>query len=117
MHGLNNAHSIVAHIFFVQNMNSSLLEACSSNKTSKRDASTLNCSSGTKYIKKGRENSVEEKRKMRNSRKRRLRQQSVLRHNNKMKIKRLKEEKEEALKKAENSERNVSMLKCMVRTF
>ena len=76
-------------------MSSSLLEVCSSDKTSDRDASSiLNFSSGTKYIKKGRENSAEEKRKMRNSRKRRLRQLSVLRHDNKMIIKRLKEEKE-----------------------
>ena len=99
-------------------MNSSSLEVCSSDKSSDRDASsTLNFSSGTKYIKKGRENSAEEKRKMRNSRKKRLRQQSVLRRDSKIKIKRLKEEKDQALKKATDSERTVLTLKCMVRTF
>ena len=98
-------------------MNSSL-EVCSSDKILDRDASyTLNVPSGIKYIKKGRENSAEEKKKMRNSRKRRLRQQSILRRDNKRKIKRLKAEKEQALKKATDSERNILTLKCMVRTF
>ena len=127
--GLNNAHSIIhVHLFvflffravntleYIEvNMNSSLLEVCSSDKSSDRDASsTLNFSSGTKYINKGRENSAEEKRKMRNSRKKRLRQQSVLRRDSKIKIKRLKEEKDQALKKATDSERTVLTLKCMV---
>ena len=73
--GLNNAHSIIhVHLFvflffravntleYIEvNMNSSLLEVCSSDKSSDRDASsTLNFSSGTKYIKKGRENSSDE---------------------------------------------------------
>ena len=71
--GLNNAHSTcLSRIHFCEEkMNSGLLEVCSSDITSDRNASsTLNFS---KYRKKGRENSAEEKRKMQNSRKRRLR--------------------------------------------
>ena len=111
------AHAVFCIPFFrAENENMSLLEVCSPDKTSDRDDS-FTFSSETKYVKKGRENSAEEKRKMRNSRKKRLRQLSVSRRDSKMKIKRLKEEKEQALKKAENSESKVLTLKCMVRTF
>ena len=81
-------------------MNSSL---CSSDKTSDKDASsTLNFSSGTKYIKKGRENSAEEKKLSKETFASAI---CVKTRYNKMKIKRLKEEKEQALKKAANSEK------------
>ena len=101
-------------------MNSDLAELGSLDQTSDRDtSSSLKFSSGTKYIKKGRENTVKEKRKMRNSRKRRLRKLSaaVLRRDRKVEAEHLKKEKEQALKKVATSERSVSTLRCMVRTF
>ena len=64
VHGLNNACSTcLSSIHFCEEkMNSGLLEVCSSDMTSDRNASsTLNFS---KYRKKGRKNSDEEKRKM-----------------------------------------------------